>query len=159
MKLPAHWWTVMYFVPKLIVWSRILLYSWTLNLSYYFYSCYFFLVMLKNFFFFYPSLSSPQVIVGEGYWGTRCTAQIVERNELEGCDWLWSSTQRTAHFPPARCVFLREGGRRVVGVGGQTGDIHIPLGLNGSRNPTHSIVAFSNSNAGILDRRGWGGGG
>lgn len=44
-------------------------------------------------------------------------------------------------------------------MGGQTGDIHIPLGLNGSRNPTHSIVAFSNSNAGILDRRGWGVGG
>lgn len=61
----------------------------------------------------------PQVIVGGGLLGNSLHCpDSGEQRELEGCGWLRPSSQRMAHFPPARCVSLREGGRRVVGVGG-----------------------------------------
>lgn len=60
----------------------------------------------------YSCLSSPQVIVGEGYWGTHCTAQIVERNgswrDVTGFD---PPLSRWPTFPlRAVCLWGRVGG-------------------------------------------------
>ncbi|TNN80586.1 Transportin-2 [Liparis tanakae] len=61
------------------------------------------------------------VIVGEGYWGTHCTAQIVGRNQswrdVTGLVTLHSADGLLFPRHPV-CVSLREGGGRVVGVGG-----------------------------------------
>lgn len=55
--------------------------------------------------FFCCSLFLLQVKVGEGYWGTHCTAQITGEETRAGGR-PWTSAQRMGHFPPAPCVSL-----------------------------------------------------
>lgn len=81
-----------------------------LNRSYELYIDCLFIMCDCNLFSLFLCLPFPQVNVGEGYWGTHCTAQIVGRNrnrrDVTGLDPLLS---RWPPFPP-RPVCLCEGG-------------------------------------------------